>query len=305
VDFNNDPTNCGGCGYVCGPTQSCSGGSCFESCQGDFVGVCNGVCVDLSSDPFNCGFCGRVCQPRENTACFGGECSDVCPDGRRVCFDSCVDIDTDPANCGGCGFACPSDAICSGGRCIPTCPMGTLCGMECVDTSSNPNHCGGCFRACGMPNRCIGGMCTGASCGNRVIEPGEEADPPPSPVSAVPLDPGTCRYDFSTIPQWYCNSSCGNWGGGTDCDEGDADAFCRLKMDNPQSRAVGFSVVTALPAPGVCCPPPSQPPGSLGCTTLGTLTSRGVSLTVSVHPSNLLSTHQGGRVITNLVCTDP
>jgi hypothetical protein len=148
-------------------------------------------------------------------------------------------------------------------------------------------------------------MCAGVGCGNRVVEPGEEADPPPGPLSVVPVDPGTCRYDFSRINQLYCNGSCGNWGGGTDCDQGDADAFCRLKMDNPRSAAVNFSVVDALPQPGICCPPPSFDPGMLGCTTLGTLTSRGVSLTVSVHPTSLFSTHQGGNVITNVVCTDP
>jgi hypothetical protein len=303
VDFNSDPANCGGCGYACGRSQFCSDGRCFDFCQGEFVGVCNGVCVDLSSDPANCGGCGFVCGG--GSACVGGGC--FCPGGTSQCFDRCVDTNSDVANCGGCGFVCPSDAQCAGGRCVPVCPMGTLCGMECVDIFSDPNHCGGCFSACNTTSRCIMGTCigSGTGCGNRVLEPGEEADPPPGPVSVVPLDPGTCRYDFSRINQWYCNGSCGNWGGLTDCDQGDADAFCRLKMDNPRSVALNFSIIDALPQPGVCCPPPSFPPGSLGCTTLGTLTSRGVSLTISVHPTNLFSTHQGGNVITNLVCTDP
>jgi hypothetical protein len=76
-------------------------------------------------------------------------------------------------------------------------------------------------------------------------------------------------------------------------------------MDNPLSTALSFSIVQALPEPGVCCPPPSYQPGSLGCTSVGVLSSRGVPLAVSVHPTNLFSTHQGGKVITNLVCTSP
>jgi len=142
-------------------------------------------------------------------------------------------------------------------------------------------------------------------CGNRVLEPGEEADPPPGPLMIVPLDQRTCRYDFSRINQWYCNGSCGNWGGGNDCDQGDADAFCKLKTDNPRSTALSFTIVNALQEPGVCCPPPSFPPSALGCTSLGTLASRGVNINVSVHPTNLFSTHQGGKVVTNLVCSDP
>jgi hypothetical protein len=122
---------------------------------------------------------------------------------------------------------------------------------------------------------------------------------------AVPVNPMTCRYDFSNISQWYCNGTCGNWGGIDDCDQADADVFCQLKMDNPRSRATQWGTARAAAAPGVCCPPPSSQPGSLGCTSLGVLSSRGVTLAVSVHPTNLLSTHQGGTVITNLVCTDP
>ena len=302
VDFNSDPANCGGCGFVCGPSELCSGGRCLEFCAGDFVGVCNGICVDLSSDPANCGGCDFVCDG--GRVCSGGRCT--CPGGTTQCFDLCVDTNNDTANCGGCGFVCPSDAQCSGGRCVSFCPMGTLCGMECVDTFNDPNHCGVCFNTCNMPNRCVGGMCVGGlGCGNGVLEPGEEADPPPGPLSVVPLDPGTCRYDFSRINQLYCNGSCGNWDFGTDCGQGDADAFCRLKMDNPRSVAVNFSVVDALQQPGICCPPPSFAPGLLGCTPLGTLTSRGVSLAVSVHPTNLFSTHQGGNVVTNVICTDP
>jgi hypothetical protein len=160
-----------------------------------------------------------------------------------------------------------------------------------------------------MPNHCTGGMCVGGgngTCGDRVTQSWEEADPPPGPLGVVPLNPRTCRYDFSAIEQWYCNGTCGNWGGGRpECDQLDADAFCKLKTDNARSIAIGWDTARAYAAPGVCCPPPSYAPGSLGCTSLGVLASRGVDLAVSVHPTNLFSTHQGGTVITNLRCTTP
>jgi hypothetical protein len=302
VDLRSSNEHCGGCGFACGFGSTCQNGGCVPQCPG---GQCGNLCVDFSSDPANCGGCGFVCGPSQ--FCSGGVCFESCQ-GPFVgnCNGVCVDLSSDTFNCGGCGFVCPSDAQCAGGSCIPFCPMGTLCGMECVDTSSNPNHCGGCFNTCGMPNRCVGGICTGAGCGNRVVEPGEEADPPPGPLPQVPLDPRTCRYDFSRINQLYCAGTCGNWGGDSGCDQGDADAFCRLKMDNPRSVAVTFSVVPALHQSGICCPPPSFPdPSTLGCTALGTLASRGVTLNVSVHPTNLFSTHMGGDVITNAICTDP
>jgi hypothetical protein len=156
-----------------------------------------------------------------------------------------------------------------------------------------------------MGNACVNGICTAGTCGDRSIQFPEENDPPPGPLSVVPLDPRTCRYDFSRINQWYCYGTCGNWGGPNECDQLDADAFCRLKMDNPRSTAASFIITTARAEPGVCCPPPTHTPGSLGCTSLGVLSSRGVNLAVSVHPTNLFSTHQGGQVISNLVCTDP
>jgi hypothetical protein len=156
-----------------------------------------------------------------------------------------------------------------------------------------------------MSGRCAGGTCVTGVCGNGITEPGEEGELPPGPLMIAPLNPATCRYDLSRIDQWYCNSGCGNWGGGDDCDEYDAHAFCKLKMDNPRSQAVNFVVTRASAEPGVCCPPPTHPPGALGCTSLGVLASRGVDVNVSVHPTSILSTHQDGRVIRSLVCTDP
>lgn len=304
VDFNSDPSNCGGCGFQCSPSQYCSGGRCLGGgCMG---AICGGQCVDLSSDPFNCGSCGSVCIG-DDIYCQAGLCQSVCPPETLYCNGTCVDWRYDSANCGGCGFRCLGGQECNDGKCNDLCPTGTWCNGVCVDLASDPNNCGQCSSTCSMPNRCVGGMCLGGTgtCGDRVVQSGEEADPPPGPISSVvPLNPMTCRYDFSRITQWYCNGTCGNWGGPADCDQLDADAFCKLKMDNPRSVAVGWSTARASAAPGVCCPPPSYAPGSLGCTTVGVLSSRGVNLAVSVHATDLYSTHQGGTVIVNLVCSN-
>jgi hypothetical protein len=303
VDLSSDPNNCGGCGIVCPqPAYTCFGGLCQSTCPVDTL-YCSGVCVDWRSDPNNCGGCGSRCMNGQQ--CSNGACVNPCPEG-TFCNGQCVDLGSDSANCGRCGLACGTNQVCTNGACVNFCPSGTFCGGECVDLGSNPNHCGRCGLACGMGASCLNGMCVMGACGDRIVEPGEEGDPPPGPLmSVVPLDPRTCRYDFSRISQWYCHGTCGNWGGANGCDQGDANAFCKLKMDNPSSTALSFSVVDAMQAPGVCCPPPSFATGTLGCTSVGVLSSRGVQLAVSVHPTNLFSTHQGGKVITNLVCTDP
>lgn len=154
-----------------------------------------------------------------------------------------------------------------------------------------------------MSQQCIGGICS--QCGDNVLQPTEEKDPPQSTSTTVPLDAQTCRYDFSAVTQLYCAGTCGNWGGGNDCQQADADVLCKLKMDNPNSTALTFQVAGTAAAPGICCPPPTIPPGGLGCVSLGVLTSRGVALNISVHDGNMASSHGGGTVVTNVTCTDP
>jgi hypothetical protein len=72
VDTSSDPVNCGGCGVVCQPGQSCVNGLCQLVCAPP-TQDCGGLCVDTSSDPLNCGGCGVQCGSYE--VCLGGSCT--------------------------------------------------------------------------------------------------------------------------------------------------------------------------------------------------------------------------------------
>ena len=116
-----------------------------------------------------------------------------------------------------------------------------------------------------------------------------------SATSASQIDPITCRWDFSSVNQLYCNGGC-TWSGGSDCDQTEADIFCKLKMDNPNSTAISWTSTTALPEHG------------FPCTWNGdalNIVNRGVSMTVKYQESSILGNHGPGNVIAYPVCTDP
>jgi hypothetical protein len=86
-----DPTNCGGCGNICGfefAETSCQAGQCqIDACEGGRTD-CNGVAVDgceadLSVDQFHCGDCGTRCEaPHAVEACVDRACAfERCEDG--------------------------------------------------------------------------------------------------------------------------------------------------------------------------------------------------------------------------------
>lgn len=203
------------------------------------------------------------------------------------------------------GEACDPGASpdsCSSSCTLAMCGNGIVEGTEeCDDGENNSDN---------LPNACRTD-CRFARCGDGVIDAGEDADPPVSPSAAVPVNPQTCQYDFAEINQLFCNNACGNWNGLDGCQAEDADALCKLRTGNPQStlknRDEGWNVQSARAAPGVCCPPPSAEPGSLGCVALGNMANRGVDIEVSVHDEDLSATHGTGAVVTvdPLNCTDP
>ena len=160
------------------------------------------------------------------------------------------------------------------------------------------------------PNACRT-SCQPASCGDGVVDTGEEADGT-DPSTSVPVNPDTCRYDFSAMRQLSCNNACGiPWNNQSGCQRTDADVLCKLVTGNPASTVVdasSFNVQSPLNAPGVCCPPPAAELGTLGCIPLGRMNLRGVDVEVSVHDTDMRSTHGTGAAVTitsAAVCTNP
>jgi hypothetical protein len=132
-------------------------------------------------------------------------------------------------------------------------------------------------------------------CGDGVVDPGEEYEPPPGPYASAPVDEDTCRWDFSEIDQLYCHGAC-DWAGPPGCDQADADILCKLKMDNPDSVATDWVVAAVLSEPGFA---------SSRCGTGDAIyTDRGVS-DVRFQDHSLLTIHSAGTVVTSTSCTDP
>ena len=168
VNFQNDASNCGGCGTRCAAaTPYCVGGVC-KNCVDAGKTLCGGVCTDTQTDNANCGACGVRCGA--GTACVagecvGGECGLDCDTGficcnrgewpGRDCFDPMID----PWNCGGCSNICRRDMWCVGGVCA--CQLGEVaCGGICTNTDTDVANCGACGRVCDDDRPlCTAGVC--------------------------------------------------------------------------------------------------------------------------------------------------
>lgn len=139
ADTQNDPLNCGACGFVCellGAFPACEQGQCvIAECAPNFHDIngidsdgCEYPCAetnggveacdkkdndcdteidegfDLNTDPNNCGVCGNVCALQNATA----RCDDSGPLPRCV-VDQCDDgyADADGLGTTGCEYECP------------------------------------------------------------------------------------------------------------------------------------------------------------------------------------------------------
>jgi hypothetical protein len=133
-------------------------------------------------------------------------------------------------------------------------------------------------------------------CGDGILQPGEEIDPPISPFMEVSIDPETCRWDFSEVEQLYCYGMC-SWDGPPGCDQSDADALCKLVMDNPLSEATSYTISPPLSESGFA---------GVGCST-GELihTDRGVPYVAWMDASLAAHHGGGGTVVAFPECTDP
>ena len=162
TDTSVDPVNCGACGQVCAPQQTCTAGVC-TSCPAGELQCPTAVpgrtaCKAVLSDNLNCGGCGAVCATP--SSCQGGAC--VAP-GLSNCGNAGggpaqqKDLQNDPLNCGACGNACLASEICRAGSCSG-CP-GAACANVCADLAADPRNCGACATACTGTQACVGGKC--------------------------------------------------------------------------------------------------------------------------------------------------
>ncbi|MSP16408.1 MAG: choice-of-anchor D domain-containing protein [Myxococcales bacterium] len=283
------------------------------------VDICNGLdddcdptTVDGNADPL----LGAACDGTDTDLCIEGTRS--CALGALVCTDTtgssleaCNGADDDcnaVVDDGGAALCAPppnATAACNGfsGCGISACfgGFGNCDGVVANGCESplltDEANCGSCGVICAPGRTCTGGICSG-TCGNGVLDPGEEYEPPPGPFTSAPVSPGRCRYDFSAVRQLYCNGTC-SWSGSDSCDQTEADILCKLKKDNPLSVATSWRATTALPEPGFPCTP-------LGYgTPLTSMASRGVAVAVSYQDSSILADHGGGTVIVDVVCTNP
>jgi hypothetical protein len=276
----------GGSGAATGGSGGCAPG--LEDCGGE--------CVDTMTSAAHCGGCNLPCQLSEE--CLAGECGPLCEGVFIACNGMCVDSSSDEQHCGDCITVCAPNEICNGGTCELDCPPPQqACNNQCVDVLTNEQHCGSCNAPCAPNETCSQGNCVAPGmCGNSIVDANEEYDPPPGPFLSAPVLPQTCRWDFTGVQQLYCNGSC-SWAGGQDCDQADADIFCKLKTDNPNSVATSFGTTTALAQPGFPCAPLNYG------TPLGPMPSRGVNVNVAYQDSSILADHGSGNVIVNVVCT--
>lgn len=151
------------------------------------------------------------------------------------------------------------------------------CDSECGETPYTcPSDCSPAYGCCFSPN-----------CGDLAVDGCEDADPPASFTNL--MNDGMCHYEMAEMPQLFCNGAC-SWAGPADCDQADADIFCKLKTCDPTAKATYFDVITALPTYGFAC-------SEIGGVSLGVLSNRGVSVDVRYSDGNILATHGAGDVI--------
>jgi hypothetical protein len=140
-DFQNDPSNCGGCDINCpfgdNATGVCTNGQCSIACEQGFVYCSGDSCADLQSDSSNCGSCGFGCEGI--TACSAGQC---------------IDTSSDPNNCGAVGYICRIGETCVGGACQcgenSRCEARKACiGGSCIDNCEPGNGATLCQADCG------------------------------------------------------------------------------------------------------------------------------------------------------------
>jgi len=147
------------------------------------------------------------------------------------------------------------------------------------------------LRGFSASGRLVCGLTEPTTCGNGVLDSGEEFDTAPAGFGPGLVNTNTCRFDFSNVTQLYCNSRC-SVAGSVGCDQADADLLCKLKTGNPNSTAASFAIEMSQGDTGFTCP------GS--GTQVPNLSGRGID--VPVYYGTLVV---GGNSVNNVACTNP
>ncbi|MGB1278134.1 MAG: DUF4215 domain-containing protein, partial [Nannocystaceae bacterium] len=209
-----------------------------------------------------------------------------CDDGNALNDDACLD-DCTPASCGD-GYLFDGAEECDDGNmdphddCLNDCTQ-NKCGdgiihdgVELCDDANalNTDHClNNCTVAtCGdsfvntETEKCDDGVnngqygscssdCTATmpACGDGTIDDmwGENCDGDPE-LDGVLCDPVVCRLDFTNVNQLFCRGFC-TWDAEFGCQQADADIFCRLLTQNPNSEATDYDTANTLAEPGFAC----------------------------------------------------
>jgi hypothetical protein len=179
-----------------------------EECDGADASSCNGPCLA----DCRCPSCGdgvtnqpsEMCDGADDGACHGlcrSDCTcppPVCGNGVKEAGEQC-----DGAALGGCA-SCQPDCTCS----PPVCGNAVVePGEECdqgLDNGSADSCCTAACQFAAAGTTCTGGTCSGATwyciatvCGDGVVAPGEDCDPP---------DCVTCDYACHTIVPSLCGN---------------------------------------------------------------------------------------------------
>ncbi|HSO33752.1 MAG TPA: hypothetical protein VLT33_14565 [Labilithrix sp.] len=91
-DLGSDEANCGACGTICAPTNTCESGACTPPAPPPPPPV------DAGPPP--------------------GDASTTCGSGQDFCGGACIDVLFDDKNCGGCGVACGGATKCVRATCM-------------------------------------------------------------------------------------------------------------------------------------------------------------------------------------------